>query len=90
MTVKYALLLKPQADHIRKQRLLDLEADHWRFMLDLEELPEDVPDTETEPIFIRLADVERRIMLHRQALGLPDIAITTEETLPVAEDPDAG
>lgn len=75
MTLTYRLLGESQAEHLRKQRLLDLEADHYRFLLDLEELPEGVeppPDLMT-----KLSDVEYRIQVHSRALGLAS-EITSE------------
>jgi hypothetical protein len=68
MTLHYELLGEKQAEHLRRQRLLDLEGDHYRFLLDLEELPDEV---DPSPILARVADVERRIALHRKALNLP-------------------
>jgi hypothetical protein len=75
MAVRYQLLGDAQADHIRRQRLLDLEADHFRFVLDVEELPDGV---DPAPIMEKIADVERRIEMHRQALGLPEVVTTPE------------
>jgi hypothetical protein len=68
--LNYELLGGPQAEHIRRQRLLDLEADHYRFVLDLDELPD---GADPSPIMAKLADVERRIALHRRALNLPEM-----------------
>lgn len=88
MSLNYELLGSPQADHIRRQRLLDLEADHFRFVLDAEELPD---GADSGLIMEKLADVERRIKLHRQALGLPETVMMPDEVETSApERPDAG
>jgi hypothetical protein len=84
--LNYELLGGPQADHIRRQRLLDLEADHFRFVLDAEELPD---DADPSPIMAKLADVERRIGLHRRALGMP-VTVTASNEEPAPGLPDAG
>jgi hypothetical protein len=76
VTLNYELLGASEAEHIRRQRLLDLEADHFRFVLDLEELPD---DADPSPLLARIADVERRIALHRQALSLPVRVTTLDE-----------
>jgi hypothetical protein len=80
VSLNYELLGEAQAEHLRKQRLLDLEADHFRFVLDAEEVP---PGEDAGPIMAKLADVERRIALHRQALGLSVdvLKIDGEDTL---------
>lgn len=88
MSLNYELLGSPQAEHIRRQRLLDLEADHFRFVLDAEELPD---GADPGPIMDKLADVERRIGLHRQALGMPVTVMVPEEVdAPAPERPEAG
>jgi hypothetical protein len=81
VSLNYELLGKPEAEHIRRQRLLDLEADHYRFVLDLEELP---TEAESGQLLAKLSDVERRIVLHRQALGLP-LTVTAPDDEPVPE-----
>lgn len=68
MSLSYELLGEPQATHIRKQRLLDLEADHFNCVLDAEELPEGM--TVPAALMDKIADIERRIRLHREALGM--------------------
>ena len=88
MSLNYELLGGSQAEHLRRQRLLDLEADHYRFVLDVEELPE---GADPAPILAKLADVERRIALHRRALGMPEPVTTPDEDGPVLiERQDAG
>lgn len=86
MSLNYELLGGPQAEHIRKQRLLDLEADHYRYVLDAEELPEDADPT---PIMAKLADVERRIALHRRALGMSEQVSTPDGVSMTPEGSDA-
>lgn len=86
MSLNYELLGEPQAEHIRRQRLLDLEADHFRFVLDLEELP---TEADSGQLMAKIGDVERRIALHRRALGMP-VPVTTPDEAPAPELPDAG
>lgn len=86
MSLNYELLGPTQATHIRMQRLLDLEADHFRFVLDAEELHDGADMGELRN---KLADIERRIKLHRQALDLPDVVVMPEESGdPAPERPD--
>lgn len=88
MSLNYEMLGQSQAEHLRQQRLLDLEADHFRFVLDVEELPEGV---DPSPIMAKLADVERRIALHRRALGMPELVTVPEEAGALTmKRPDAG
>lgn len=76
MSLNYELLGDTQAEHLRKQRLLDLEADHYRYVLDAEEL---APGEDAGPIMAKLAEIERRIALHREALGLPVTVLAADE-----------
>ena len=85
MSLNYELLGNTQAEHLRRQRLLDLEADHYRFVLDAEELP---PGGDAGPIMAKLADIERRIVLHRQALRMP-VEVLTEDAHVTPGRPDA-
>lgn len=78
MALNYELLDEGRAEHLRRQRLLDLEADHFRFVLDLDELP---PGADPEALMSRLADIERRIVLHREALGLPVMVVTPDDVV---------
>jgi hypothetical protein len=86
MTLNYELLGEGQAEHIRRQRLLDLEADHFRYVLDIEELPD---GANSSPTLEKIADIERRIELHRQALGLP-VAVTNGAGTLSPDSPAAG
>ena len=67
MSMTYELLSKEQAVHLRRQRLLDLEADHWRYAMDLEEADPNSPEYMKTATAIQ--EVERRIALHRKALS---------------------
>lgn len=91
MSLNYELLGEAQAEHLRRQRLLDLEADHFRYTLDLEELDASGnPDRKAlNDVLTRLTEVERRIALHRQRLGMP-VEVTTADEDPAPQQSDAG
>lgn len=77
MSTTYEMLGVEGATHIRKQRLLDLEADHYRFMLDLQELP---PDADGSAVLQQIAEIERRIAVHRTALGMEPVVTVDPST----------
>lgn len=60
----YSHLTAGQAEELRHRRVLDLEIDHYRVKLALEEDPGD------EKAYLDLAELERRIELHRAELGI--------------------
>lgn len=64
----YEFINKEAADELRAQRIHHLEAQHYRLMLELEETPGN------ERIVAEVAEVERRIELHRRVLGLTPLA----------------
>jgi hypothetical protein len=76
MSLNYELLGDQQAKHLRRQRLLDLEADHFRCVLDIEESPEGV---DLRLAMKKISDVERRIKLHRRALDMPEDVVTADD-----------
>lgn len=80
MALSYQLLGNEQAEHLRRQRLLDLEADHFRFVLDVEESG---ADGDLTAILAKINDVERRIKIHRKSLGLPEFVSSEEDTVEV-------
>lgn len=66
MNTDYVYLSEASKVRILEQRIFDLEADHWRYRLDLEEAP---PGADTTAAVARIVDVERRIDLHGRALN---------------------
>lgn len=92
----YTHLTAEQADELRHRRVLDLEIEHYRVKLTLEETPEN------EPAHMDLAELERRIALHRAELGIvlpppdgvapemPDTPGSGDEAQPTAADADPG
>lgn len=61
--MEYALLTPGHLDQLRRERMLELEADHARAGLVLQEVP-----TDRQALADR-AELERRIRLHREELS---------------------
>lgn len=77
MALNYQLLNEDSATFLRRQRLLDLETEHYSLILETEEWP---PGFEDKATLQKLHDVEMRIGIHRQALGLsPEVRIAEPE-----------
>ena len=87
MSLNYELLGETAAQHLRRQRLLDLEADHFRLVLDVEETPDGVEPSAS--ILEKISDVERRINLHREALGM-EVGVHRQDTDPASAEIPAG
>lgn len=76
----YVKLTPEQRDQLRDERVLGLEADHYRLLLLIAELAGDTPEEQRAAMSNELADLERRIAVHR----------VDEPAAPRAEEPADG
>ena len=69
----YEFINRDAADQLRAERIHHLEVQHYRLGLELEEVPDN------EGIKGQMAEIERRIELHRRILGLAPLATPEQE-----------
>lgn len=84
----YTHLTSEQRTTLRHERIMSLEADHYRTSLLLAELPADAPSAQRESMQADLTDLERRLAVHcgPGTAPAPDVApAATNGRAPAAE-----
>ncbi len=80
----YTHLTSEQRTTLRHERIMSLEADHYRTALLLAELPADAPSAQREAMQTDLTDLERRLAVHCGPATAPAPAATNGRA-PAAE-----